>query len=100
MAGSSSTESLPALPLAEWQDTYATLHMWMQVVGKVQLALTPLVNHWWNITFHVTSRGLTTGPMPYAGGVVQIDFDFIAHELRATTSTGLTRTMPPVPRAV
>jgi hypothetical protein len=100
MAGSSSTGSLPALPLAEWQDTQATLHMWMQVVGKVQLALTPRVNHWWNITFHLTSRGLTTGPMPYASGAVQIDFDFITHELRVTTSTGDMRTLPLVPRAV
>jgi hypothetical protein len=58
----------PALPLAEWQDTYATLHMWTQIVGKVRLELSPRINHWWGSTFSVTARGLTTSPIPYARG--------------------------------
>jgi Family of unknown function (DUF5996) len=55
----------PALPLDAWRDTYATLHMWTQIVGKVRLALSPPVNHWWHVALYVTARGLTTSPMPY-----------------------------------
>ena len=54
----------PALPLEDWKDTYATLHMWTQIVGKIRLAQTVPLNHWWNVTLYVTSRGLTTSPMP------------------------------------
>ena len=74
------TNPWPALPLAEWKDTYATLHMWTQIVGKIRLALTPLVNHWWNTTLYVTPRGLTTTAMPYNGRQIQINFDFIDHK--------------------
>jgi hypothetical protein len=78
----------PALPYPEWQDTCATLHMWTQIVGKIRLALAPPVNHWWQVPLYLTSRGLTTSPMPYGGRTFQIDFDFIDHELRIDTGDG------------
>src|SRR5829696_6195774 len=81
-------DSWPALAYADWQDTCNTLHLWTQVVGKVRLALAPLVNHWWQVTLYVTARGLTTGAMAYRGRVLQIDFDFIAHMLVLRTSDG------------
>ena len=90
----------PALPLAEWEDTYATLHMWTQVVGKIRLALSPPVNHFWGTTFYVTARGLTTSPMPYRRGTVEINFNFIAHTLEIVTSLGETRSFRLVPRTV
>ena len=71
----------PELPLAEWKDTFETLHMWTQIVGKIRLKLTPLENHWWNVTLYVTPRGLTTSIMTYKGQHFQIDFDFIDHKL-------------------
>ena len=90
----------PPLPLAEWKDTYATLHMWTQIVGKVRLALSPAVNHFWGSTLYVTSRGLTTSTIPYAKGVFEIDFDFVAHTLQITTSLGETRSFLLIPRTV
>jgi hypothetical protein len=78
----------PALPQAEWSDSCATLQLWMQVVGKVRLALTPAVNHTWNVTLYPTVRGLTTSPMPHGGRMLQIDFDFIDHALLLQTSDG------------
>jgi hypothetical protein len=90
----------PALPLAEWKDTYATLHMWTQIVGKIRLALSPPINHFWGTTFYVTARGLTTSRMPYAKGTVEINFDFIAHTLEILTSLGETRSFRLVPRTV
>lgn len=92
--------SLPALPYADWQDTQATLHMWMQVIGKIQLKLTPLVNHWWNVTFHLTARGMETPALHYSGGTLQIRFDFIDHNLIFTTSDGRTKILPLHPRTV
>jgi hypothetical protein len=85
---------LPPLPLAEWQDTQATLHMWMQIVGKIQLALTPLVNHWWNVTFFLTARGMETQALHYASGTLEIRFDFIDHNLVMATSHGERRLLP------
>jgi hypothetical protein len=78
----------PELPLAEWKDTYDTLHRWTQIVGKIRLALTPLENHWWNTTLYVTPRGLTTSAMSYNGRLFKIDFDFIAHLLLIETTDG------------
>jgi len=72
---------LPALPLASWNDTLATLHMWTQIVGKVRLKLCPLVNHFWNVPFYLTARGMTTSPMPYGSKTIEIRFDFIEHKL-------------------
>src|SRR6266567_3768768 len=85
------TNFWPELPLAEWKDTYDTLHMWTQIVGKIRLALTPLVNHWWNATLYVTSRGLTTSVMSYKGRLFQISFDFIAHLLLIEVNDGSTK---------
>ena len=90
----------PPLPLAEWQDTRDTLHMWTQVVGKVRMALSPRVNHWWEVPLYVTARGLTTSPIPYDNGVVELQFDFLAHVLTAQTSTGGVKTLPLGPRPV
>ena len=78
----------PSLPLEEWKDTCATLHMWTQVVGKVRLAQTPLVNHWWNVPLYVSARGLTTTAMPYGEIFFEMEFDFIDHVLVITCSHG------------
>lgn len=94
------SSSWPALPLVEWKDTYATLHMWTQIVGKIRLALSPQINHWWGTTLYVTSRGLTTSPIPYDKGIFEINFDFIAHALEITTSLGETRAFRLAPRTV
>ena len=80
----------PELPHTAWTDTIATLHMWFQIVGKVRTELSPWVNHAWNSTLYVTSRGLTTSPIPYGPRHFQIDFDFIDHQLSITTSEGRT----------
>ena len=91
----------PALPpLAAWKDTYDTLHMWTQIVGKVRLALCPLLNHWWEVALYVSSRGLTTSPMPYSRGLLEIEFDFLQHQLRIQTSEGTSRTLALAPRTV
>jgi Family of unknown function (DUF5996) len=80
--------SLPALPYDSWKDTLATLHMWTQVVGKIRLKLTPLVNHWWNVPLYVTARGLSTSPMHYGDRSLEIAFDLIDHKLVMETSDG------------
>ena len=81
-------ELWPALPLKEWQDTYRTLHMWTQIVGKIRMTLSPPLNEWWHVTLYLNSRGLTTGPVPYPPGVFEIQFDFQEHELTIHTSEG------------
>jgi hypothetical protein len=81
----------PALPLEEWQNTKNTLHLFLQIVGKIRLVLFPRINHWWHVTHYVTPRGLTTRPIPYAGGSFEIAFDFIDHKLRISTSQGMRR---------
>ena len=78
--------SWPALPLLEWKETYDTLHMWTQVVGKIRLALTPRANHWWNTALYVSPRGLTTSTMYHNGRLLQIDFDFVDHKLLIETT--------------
>jgi hypothetical protein len=78
----------PALGLDAWRDTYVTVHMWTQVVGKVCLALTPLTNHFWNIAFKVTSRGLMTPTMVVGGQAITVTFDFVDHQLIMRSSTG------------
>jgi hypothetical protein len=90
----------PALPLAEWADTYATLHMWTQVVGKIRLALAPPVNHWWHVTLLTTARGVTTSPMPYGSRTLEIMFDFIDHRLLFETSDGRRRSIALEPKSV
>jgi hypothetical protein len=94
------SEAWPSLPLAAWQDTCATLHMWTQVVGKIRMELTPLINHWWNTTLYASPRGLTTSLIPYGSGGFEISFDFLNHELRIETCSGGRRSFPLVPRPV
>src|SRR5438105_14879950 len=84
------SQAWAALPLAEWEDTRATLHMYLQIVGKVRMALSPLINHWWEVPFYVTADGLTTSPIPYKEGVFEVKFDFIHHQLNVETSFGAT----------
>jgi hypothetical protein len=90
----------PPLPYAEWADTLATLHRWTQIVGKTRLALEPMVNHWWQVPLYVSARGLTTSAVPYGKGVVDIELDFLAHQLVLRTSEGGWRTLPLAPRSV
>ena len=90
----------PRLDYSGWADTCATLHLWTQVVGKIRLALTPPINHWWGITLYVTARGLTTSAMPWQGGALQIDFDFVSHELILRMSDGRAERIALVPRSV
>jgi hypothetical protein len=84
-------ESWPELPTAAWRDTYATLHLWTQIVGKIRLARSPWLNHSWHVTLYVTARGLTTSPIPDGIRTFQIDFDFIDHTLQISASDGATR---------
>jgi hypothetical protein len=93
-------ECWPTLRLDAWKDTYATLHMWTQMVGKVRLKLTPLVNHWWNVPLYVTARGLTTSRIPYGQSAFELWFDFIRHQLVLETSDGIVKTLPLAPRSV
>ena len=78
----------PALPTAAWRETYATLQLWTQVIGKIRLARSPWLNHSWHVALYVTPRGLTTSPIPDGAGSFQIDFDFIDHTLHIATSEG------------
>jgi hypothetical protein len=90
----------PALPLAEWEDTQSTLHRWLQIVGKTRLALAPPVNHWWHVALYLSSRGLTTSAMPYGDGWLEVEFDFIDHQLVARTSDGAIQSMRLAPQTV
>src|SRR5271154_3520403 len=81
----------PELPYAAWRETYETLHLWTQVVGKVRLTLTPWLNHSWHVTLYVTARGLSTSPIPIGTRGFEIEFDFIDHALRISTSDGARR---------
>jgi hypothetical protein len=82
------SERWPALPLSEWEKTCHTLHMWSQIVGKIRMALSPPLNHWWHVALYVNSRGLTTGPIPYPPGLFEIQFDFQKHAVSISTSEG------------
>jgi hypothetical protein len=93
-------DAWPSLAFGEWQATCETLHLWTQVVGKVRLALAPLVNHWWNVPLYVTARGLTTSAMPWQSRLLQIDFDFIDHRLVMATSDGRVEQFALSPRPV
>jgi hypothetical protein len=93
-------ELWPALPWDAWHDTCETLHLWMQIVGKVKLALAPFLNEWWQVTFHVTARGLTTGPIPFQGGICDMEFDFVDHQLVVRTSDGRCTALALMPRSV
>jgi hypothetical protein len=90
----------PALPYDAWKDTYATLHLWLQIVGKIRLAQSPWVNHQWHVTLYVTARGLTTSVIPHGARAFQIDLDFIDHRLVLSTSDGKARSLPLEPQTV
>jgi hypothetical protein len=90
----------PDLPYAGWSDTAATLHLWTQIIGKVRLSLTPWINHSWQVPLYVTARGLGTSPIPFATELLEVEFDFIAHRLRARTSGGEERELPLEPQSV
>jgi hypothetical protein len=90
----------PPLPLDGWRDTYATFHMWTQVVGKIRMALTPPVNHWWHVVLYVTPRGLATSPIPYGDRQFEIVFDLVAHELVVSDSAGGVASLPLRPQSV
>jgi hypothetical protein len=93
-------ECWPTLPLDSWKDTYATLHMWAQMLGKVRLGLTPLVNHWWNVPLYVTACGLTTSRIPSGQRAFELWFDFKRHQLVLETTDGILKTLPLAPRSV
>jgi hypothetical protein len=93
-------DSWPELKYAEWKDTFATLHMWTQVVGKIRLKQTPLVNHWWNVPLYVSARGLTTSAMPYDDRIFEIEFDFIDHQLLIKCSDGAEKRLALRPQSV
>src|SRR5205823_2869124 len=99
-AVSDSPDCWPALPLASWKDTYDTLHMWTQIVGKIRLALTPQVNHWWGTALYVSARGLTTSVIPHGKRVFEMEFDLLEHQLRIQTCDPTTRLIPLAPRSV
>src|SRR5918998_6052939 len=92
-SGPTSADPWPTLPFHEWKDTYATLHRWTQIVGKIRLVQSTWTNHSWHTTLYVTSRGLTTSPIPYETRTFQIDFDFIDHKFLIQASDGGVKTM-------
>jgi hypothetical protein len=93
-------EPWPALPLAAWRDTYATLHLWTQIVGKVRLAQTPWLNHSWHVALYVNSRGLTTSLVPCGRGGFEMQFDFIEHVLEIRTTDGAATKLALRPQSV
>ncbi len=97
-----STEGIdwPALPLEAWKETCATLHMYTQIIGKIRLALSPMMNEWWQVPFYLTARGLTTSPIGYEHRSFDVELDFIDHRVVLRSSDGQTRTLALVPRAV
>lgn len=90
----------PELPYAAWKDTYATLHLWTQIIGKIRLAQTPWLNHSWHVTLYVSPRGLTTSLIPYGQRTFELEFDFLSHVLRASTSDGSFKEIPFSPQSV
>jgi len=93
-------EAWPSLPLEAWQATYATLHLWTQIVGKIRMVQSAWVNHSWNVTLYVTPKGLTTGPVAHGTRTFQIDFDFVDHVLEVRTSDGRTGRVKLQPQSV
>ena len=96
----STTNVWPSLPLQAWRETYAALHLWTQIVGKIRLSLSPWVNHSWHTTLYVTARGLTTSAIPYGGRSFQIDFDFLEHQLWLRSSDGRSASLALEPQSV
>lgn len=94
------TDAWPSLPLEAWEDTFATLHRWTQIVGKIRLKQTPWINHGWHVVLYVTTRGLTTSPIPYDERTFEITFDFLDHRLQVQSSDGDERAIPLRARSV
>ena len=86
------TPTWPALPVDEWEPTYDTLHMYCQIIGKIPLALRPMMNHWWQVALDLSARGLTTEAIPYGSRTFQLDLDLLDHVLHITTNEGERRT--------
>ncbi|MCA2211667.1 DUF5996 family protein [Jidongwangia harbinensis] len=97
---SSPRTTWPSLRVADWSPTRDTLHMWTQIVGKIRMAHAPLVNHWWQVTLYVNSRGLTTSTIPYRTGCFEIQLDVVGHQLEIRSSDGGTRSFPLRPMPV
>jgi hypothetical protein len=97
---STDLEKWPSLPLEAWSETFATLHMWLQIAGKIRLVQSPWINHAWHAAFYVTARGLTTSPIPHDAGTFQIDFDFVDHRLIVRSSSGAAGVLPLEPQSV
>jgi hypothetical protein len=93
-------EPWPELPWRYWEPTISTLHMWVQIVGKVRMALAPPLNHWWHVPLYVSSRGLTTSPIPYSRRQFQVDFDFLDHRLQVSDSEAGLFSLPLEPKSV
>lgn len=90
----------PELPYAAWKDTYATLHLWTQIAGKIRMAQTPWINHSWHVVLYVSARGLTTSPIPYEHRSFELEFDFLNHVLRIVTDDGTVKEIGLFPRTV
>ena len=90
----------PAVPVAEWIATRDTLQLWTQIVGKVRMASTPLMSHWWNVPLYVSARGLTTSMIPHGSRAFEVDFDLVAHRLEIVVSDGAVASMELAPRTV
>jgi len=93
-------DAWPPLPLDAWEPTRATLHRWLQIVGKTRLALAPMQNHWWQVVLYLSARGMTTTPMPCGERTIEVEFDFIDHQLTARTSDGAAASLALMPRSV
>jgi hypothetical protein len=93
-------EAWPELPWTEWAPTITTLHMWLQIVGKVRMVLAPPLNHWWHVPLYVSSRGLTTSPIPYGRRQFQVEFDFLDHRLDVSDDGERSFSMPLEPKSV
>jgi hypothetical protein len=94
------TSPWPELPWRDWEPTLSTLHLWLQIVGKVRLVLAPPLNHWWHVPLYVTARGVTTSPIPYGEREFQVDFDFVEHRLHVTDGDPGAFSMALEPRSV
>src|ERR1700752_1041715 len=90
----------PELKWGTWSSTASTLHMWTQIVGKVRLSLSPLQAHWWNVPLYVSARGLSTSAMQSSGEMLDIEFDFVSHDLHFRLSTGASLSIPLRPQTV
>ncbi|MFC7446723.1 DUF5996 family protein [Rhodococcus daqingensis] len=100
MTETTATDAWPTLRVDDWTATRDTLHMWMQIIGKIRLSYAPMLNHWWQVPLYVTPRGLTTSTIPCGTRVVDIEFDFCDHQLRIRTSDGGTRRISLEPKSV